>query len=302
MARAAEGVVTVAKRDFVRGLILALAVGTFGVSSGHVRRQYSMNSGDDHQPSLSQRGRVYQLGRHRLMCGDATCAEDVAELMAGKTADMVFTDPPYNVGYIGKSKKALRIQNDALKADKFRELLERSFALQYQHSRPGAPIYVCHAALRTDAFASALATTGWHIAQCIVWSKHHFVLGRSDYHWKHEPILYGWKPGAPHPWYSDRKQTTVWNFKRPLRNRDHPTMKPVDLVSYAIGNSSAPGNIVLDTFAGGGSTLVACEQTDRTAYVMELDPRYCDVIRNRYAEQRGRDITTARRRAHRSDA
>ena len=234
----------------------------------------------------SVRGRVYQLGRHRLMCGDATNPDDVAELMDGAPASMIFTDPPYNVGYIGKTKRALKIRNDAMRADKFRDLLERAFSLQFAHAVAGAPIYVCHAALRTDAFAGALSATGWHIAQCIVWSKSHFVLGRSDYHWKHEPILYGWKPGAPHPWYSDRKQTTVWHFKKPSRNLAHPTMKPVELVAYAIGNSSAPGDLVLDTFAGGGSTLSACEATHRTAYVMELDPGYCDVIRLRYARER----------------
>lgn len=234
----------------------------------------------------SVRGRIYQLGRHRVMCGDATDADEVAELMDGAVANMVFTDPPYNVGYIGRTKKALRIKNDAMKADKFRELLERAFALQYAHSRAGAPIYVCHAALRTDAFAAALDGTGWHVAQCLVWAKHHFVLGRSDYHWQHEPILYGWKPGAPHPWYSDRKQTTIWHFKRPMRNALHPTMKPVELVAYALRNSSAAGDVVLDTFAGAGSTLLAAEETGRTAYVMELDPRYVDAIRLRYVQRR----------------
>jgi DNA modification methylase len=220
------------------------------------------------------------------MCGDAANSDDVAELMAGQKAQLVFTDPPYNVGYIGKTKSALRIKNDALRADKFRELLERAFELQFAHSVAGAPIYVCHAALQTDAFARSLETAGWHIAQCIVWAKHHFVFGRSDYHWKHEPILYGWKPGARHPWYSDRKQTTVWNFKRPMRNAEHPTMKPIDLVAHALGNSSAAGDVVLDTFAGAGSGLIAAEVTGRTAYVMELDPGYCDVIRLRYGRNR----------------
>jgi DNA modification methylase len=148
-----------------------------------------------------------------------------------------------------------------------------------------ASIYVCHASMRTDAFANTMRDTGWHTAQCLIWVKNHFALGRSDYHWKHEPILYGWKAGATHRWYSDRKQTTVWCFDRPHRSAEHPTMKPVPLIVRAIENSSQPGDVVLDTFAGAGSTLIAAEQTGRTACVMELDPHYCDVIRARYGRE-----------------
>lgn len=236
----------------------------------------------------SRRGDVYQLGRHRLMCGDATSPADVETLMDGARADMVFTDPPYNVGYIGKTPKALRIKNDNMKDVQFRELLASSFREMAAVTRDGAPIYVCHAAMRTDAFATSLRETGWYIAQCLVWVKQHFVFGRSDYHWKHEPILYGWKAGAAHKWYSDRKQTTVWRFDRPMRNAEHPTMKPVPLIVRALENSSEPGSVVLDTFAGSGSTLIAAEATDRTAYVMELDPTYCDVIRQRFGRERVR--------------
>jgi DNA modification methylase len=244
-----------------------------------------------HDPLLprearSRRGNVYQLGRHRLMCGDATSEDDVAALMNGAKADLVFTDPPYNVGYIGKTPRSLRIKNDKMRNDRFRTLLRDAFSRLASHTKDGSGIYVCHAAMRTDAFAAALRDTGWYTAQCLVWVKHHFVLGLADYHWKHEPILYGWKAGAPHRWYSDRKQTTVWCFDRPMRNAEHPTMKPIPLIVRAIENSSQLDDLVLDTFAGSGSTLIAAEQTGRTAYVMELDAQYCDVIRLRYARER----------------
>ncbi len=231
----------------------------------------------------THRGRIYQLGRHRLMCGDATNPEDIAALMDGAQADMIFTDPPYNVGYIGRTPRKLTIQNDALSAEKFRRLLAGAFMRLNEHSRPGAPIYVCHPSRYTAEFMGTLAHAGWNIAQCLIWVKNHFSLGRADYHWKHEPILYGWKLGAAHPWYSDRKQTTIWECPKPSRNALHPTMKPIPLIARALTNSSNPGDIVLDTFGGSGSTLIAAEETGRTAYLMELDAGYCDVIRLRYA-------------------
>lgn len=218
------------------------------------------------------------------MCGDATSVVDLGQLMDGSRAHMVFTDPPYNVGYVGKTAAKLTIQNDRLGDDAFRIFIRDAFVALRPHLIEGGPIYVCHADKQSAHFSGALWAADFVISQVIVWVKNHFALGRSDYHYQHEPILYGWKPGARHAWYSDRKQRSVWFFNKPARNLLHPTMKPVELVSHAIENSSRTGEIVLDTFAGSGSTLLAAERTGRIAYVMEMDPKYCDVIRRRYAE------------------
>lgn len=230
------------------------------------------------------RGGVYQLGRHRLMCGDATSSEDVATLVNGATVDMVFTDPPYNVGYVGKTADALTIKNDRMKPEEFRIFIRDAFLALRPHLKEGGPIYVCHAGTRSAHFSGALWAADFFISQILVWVKSRIAMSWADYHYQHEPIIYGWKPGARHAWYGGRKQATVWFFPKPNRNRLHPTMKPVELVQRAIENSTRPGDVVLDTFAGSGTTVIAAENSGRTAYVMELDPHYCDVIQVRYNE------------------
>lgn len=237
---------------------------------------------------VTKRGDIWILGTHRLMCGDSNMVDDVAKLMNGQYADLVFTDPPYNVDYTGKTKEALKIKNDKMKDENFKQFLLDVYANLYINTKEGAAIYVCHADSEGINFRSAMVEAGWNLKQCIIWVKQHFVMGRQDYHWRHEPILYGWKPGASHQWYGDRKQDTVWEVDRPMANRDHPTMKPLALVARAIYNSSKGQDIVLDLFGGSGSTLMACEQTNRICYMMELDPVYCDVIVKRYEKHTGK--------------
>jgi len=238
---------------------------------------------------IAKPGDLWILGRHRLLCGDSTDQTDVAKLMENQIADMIFTDPPYNVDYTGKTKDALTIKNDSMKDDDFRHFLTRVFLNMAQASKAGAPIYVCHADLEGLNFRAAFKEAGWDLKQCIIWVKQHFVMGRQDYQWQHEPILYGWKPGAAHKFYGGRNQSTVWQIDRPMASREHPTMKPVALCAKAIENSSKGGDIVLDLFGGSGSTLIACEQLNRTCYMMELDPVYCDVIVQRYINLKGHD-------------
>jgi DNA modification methylase len=238
----------------------------------------------------SKRGEVYELGRHRLMCGDAVSSSDVAQLLGGRLADMCFTDPPYNVDYTGKTGRAMKIQNDRMTDDAFRSFLRDAFLALRPHLRDGAPIYVCHADKRSAHFSGALWAADFVISQVLVWVKSHFALGRSDYHYQHEPILYGWKPGARHTWHGGRKQRSVWFFPKSSRNLLHPTMKPVALVTLAIENSSQKGDVVLDTFGGSGTTLIAAEDSERTAYLMEIDPAYCDVIRRRYHDHSNKQI------------
>jgi DNA modification methylase len=231
----------------------------------------------------SKYGQVYKLGRHRLMCGDATSQEDVEKLMAGTKADMIFTDPPYNVDYEGKTKDALKIENDKFaNSDSFHQFLYDAFSNLRENAKKGASIYVCHADTERINFTDAFKEAGWKLAEVIIWVKDVFVMGRQDYQWQHEPILYGWMEGAKHTFRGGRSQTTVWNIDRPKASREHPTMKPLALIVKALRNNSKEDDIVLDTFGGSGSTLMACEQTGRTCYIMELDPRYCDVIRKRY--------------------
>jgi DNA modification methylase len=238
---------------------------------------------------ITNPGDLWLLGRHKLLCGDATDPEQVSKLMENQLADMIFTDPPYNVNYEGGTKDRLTIKNDHMKDDNFRHFLTLAFLNMAQASKAGAPIYVCHAESEGLNFRTAFIEAGWDLKQCIIWVKHHFVMGRQDYHWQHEPMLYGWKPGAAHKFYGDRKQTTVWQIDRPMASREHPTMKPVSLCAKAIENSSKAGDIVLDLFGGSGSTLIACEQLNRTCYTMELDPIYCDVIVQRYINLKGHD-------------
>jgi len=233
--------------------------------------------------SISISGDIYDLIskqkklHHRVLCGDSTKAEDYAKLMDGKQFDQIVTDPPYNVNYEGGTKEKLKIQNDKMDNDSFYTFLYMFYQESFLNSRPGAPIYVFHADSEGANFRNALKDSGFKLAQCLIWVKNSLVMGRQDYHWKHEPILYGWKEGAAHSWYTDRKQTTVLEFDRPTRNADHPTMKPIEIINYLIKNSSKQKDIIGDLFLGGGSTLISSEQTWRNCYGMELDPVYVDV-------------------------
>ncbi|PUA40658.1 DNA modification methylase [Paenibacillus elgii] len=238
---------------------------------------------------ITRIGDVWILGKHRLMCGDSTSEQDMATLMDGKKARLIVTDPPYNVDYTGKTKDALKIENDKMDNDQFYEFLLAAYKRMYEVADDGASIYVFHADSEGLNFRKAFIGAGFKLAQCCIWAKQVFVMGRQDYQWQHEPVLYGWKPTAGHYWNSDRKQTTIWQFDRPFRNEYHPTMKPVPLISYPIKNSSKIGDIVLDSFGGSGSTLIACEETDRVCYTMELDEKYADVIVNRYIFHVGSD-------------
>ena len=283
---------------------------------------------------ITKRGDVWQLGRHRLMCGDATIQTDIDKLMGGQLADMTFTDPPYNVDYAGGTKEKLKIQNDSMEDSEFYYFLYDAYVSMFNAVKAGGAIYVCHADTEGINFRKAMKDAGWELKQCIIWVKNALVMGRQDHHWQHEPILYGWKPGEAHRWYGGRKQTTVikaedgvfinktetgfqltfnnghqkvvldvpeyeikevlsdditttWHIDKPLRNGEHPTMKPIKLCARAIENSSKSGDIVVDFFGGSGSTLIACEQTSRTCYMSELDEKYCDVIVKRYEEYTG---------------
>ena len=229
-----------------------------------------------------ERGDVWIVGRHRLMCGDATSAEDVARLMDGKKANLIVTDPPYGVSF--KSSSGLTIQNDSIKNEEFYSFLLSAFKNMADNLEKGGAAYVFHADTEGLNFRRAFIDAGFHLAGCCIWVKDSLVLGRSDYQWQHEPILYGFLQNGKHPWYSDRKQTTIWNFAKPKRNANHPTSKPLDLLSYPIGNSSQPNAIVVDTFGGSGSTMMACEQANRICFMMELDEKYASVILRRAVE------------------
>ncbi len=243
----------------------------------------------------SSAGKVYALGDHRIMCGDATSAGDMKVLMGGGAmADLYLTDPPYNVEYNQDSVanlKARRRRQDTLKLkndkfdtpEKFRQFLVNAYRTVDVFMKKGASFYIFHADAEGINFRQAVVEAGWQLRQCLIWNKNVFVMGRQDYHWKHEPILYGWKSGSSHSWYSDRTQTTVLNFDRPKASKEHPTMKPIAILAYLIENNSKAGDIILDNFLGSGSTLIAAHQTGRVCYGLELDPRYVDVIRQRYA-------------------
>lgn len=274
---------------------------------------------DDFAPSIpevprAKRGELYQLGRHRLMCGDAASREDISVLMAGRQADLFLTDPPYNVDYTGATKDALKLLNDEFEhQEEFTQFLTQAFSAGKAVLAPGGSFYIWHPdGLQALAFRQACAASGLTVRQCLVWVKQTSTLGRQDYQWQHEPCLhgqtdpeetilnegqrhgedhlaclYGWKDGRAHLWTSDRRQTTVLYFDKPMRSADHPTMKPVRLFAYQICNSTRPGAVVLDPFAGSGTTLAACEQTGRSARLMELDPRYVDVILARWEKMTG---------------
>lgn len=240
---------------------------------------------------VTKPGDIWLLGKHRIMCGDSTSIDAVQELMDGQLADLLLTDPPYNVSYEGKTKAALKIQNDSMSDDGFRQFLTDAFVSADSAMKPGAVFYVWHADLEGYNFRGACKDAGWTVRQCLIWSKNALVMGRQDYQWKHEPCLYGWKDGAGHLWAADRKQTTVLEFDRPQRNGEHPTMKPVALFEYQIFNNTKGQDIVLDLFGGSGTTLIACEKSGRVARLMELDPKYCDVIVTRWQTFTGHAAT-----------
>lgn len=271
-------------------------------------------------PAITQTGDIWQLGQHRLMCGDSTKREDVQALMAGEYADLWLTDPPYNVGYVGKTKDALTIQNDIMSGGNFLQFLTDAFTASEAVMKAGAAFYVWFATREHVNFETALNNVGLHVRQELIWNKNTIVLSRQDYHWKHEPCLYGWKEGEAHYFTASRQEatviadaqeydfskmkkgemkelleqifadttpTSVINEKKPARSEEHPTMKPVRLFGYQIANSSKKGDIVLDTFGGSGTTIIACEQLGRKARLMELDPHYCDVIIARWEKLTG---------------
>lgn len=291
---------------------------------------------DAEAPYTTKPGDLWQLGRHRLLCGDSTRQPDVELLMDGKSAHMVFTDPPYNVDYKGGTKDALKIKNDNMKQEEFFDFLCKVFSNMKLACNPGASIYVCYSDAEAINFRSALIKTGWLVKQTIIWVKNQFVLGRQDFHHRHEPILYGWEASAGHSWYGGRNQSTiieempgleitriddeyflnftngvmsvllkmpdyevisvsddavssVWKINKPLKNKEHPTIKPVAIPTRCLNNSSRAGEYVLDLFLGSGTTLISCEQTGRTCFGMELDPKYADVIVNRWQNFTGRD-------------
>ena len=232
-------------------------------------------------------GDLWKLGEHRLICGDSTDINVVEKLMGDQKADMLLTDPPYNVDYEGKTKDALKIKNDKMDNDTFRQFLRDAFNCANSVMRGGAVFYIWHADLEGYNFRGACADNDWKVRECLIWHKNTMVLGRQDYQWKHEPCLYGWKDGASHLWASDRKQTTILNFDKPARSELHPTMKPVGLFAYQISNNTHEGDNVLDLFCGSGTTLVACEQLKRRCFAVELDPKYADVIIQRWENLTG---------------
>lgn len=234
---------------------------------------------------VTRPGDIYVMGEHRLMCGDAIDASQIATLMDGEVADLCVTDPPYNVNYEGGT--GLKIQNDSMEDGTFYKFLYDAFVSIYSYLKAGGALYVFHADSEGLNFRKAYKDSGFLLKQCCIWVKNNFVMGRQDFQWQHEPVLYGWKPGEAHRWNSDRKQSTVWEFDRPRKSAEHPTMKPVELIEYPIQCSSRRRDIVLDPFGGSGSTLIACQKINRKARIMELDPKYCDVIVKRWEDFTG---------------
>lgn len=233
-------------------------------------------------------GDIYQLGSHRLMCGDSTDEKDVNKLVGEATIDLLITDPPYNVDYTGKTEDALKIENDKMENDAFHEFLVNAFTNAYNVIKGGGCFYCWYASKEVVNFHTSLEESGFTVKQELIWNKNSMVMGRQDYQWKHEPCLYGWKETDPHVWYGDRKQTTVIDWNRPTKSDLHPTMKPIGLFDYQIRNSTKQGENVLDLFGGSGTTIMACEQNDRHAYVMEYDPKYVDVIISRWEQFTGK--------------
>jgi len=238
---------------------------------------------------ITVEGDIWVLGNHRLMCGDSTSIEALEKLCEGQPVDMWLTDPPYNVAYEGKTKDALTIENDAMGNDDFRQFLSDSYSAADAVMKSGAVFYIWHADSEGYNFRGAAFDIGWQVRQCLIWKKQTMVMGRQDYHWKHEPCLYGWKEGSAHLWATDRKQTTILEFDRPSRNKEHPTMKPVELFAYQMQNNTKGDDLILDSFAGSGTTAIACEKFNRRARLMELDPKYCDVIIKRWQDFTGKE-------------
>ena len=236
------------------------------------------------KPVFSKAGDLWMLGEHRLLCGDSTKPETYELLMNGKKAQLVVTDPPYNVDYKGTAGK---IKNDKMAEDQFEQFLLAAYSQMYESMTDDASIYVFHSDCHGLAFRKAFEEAGFYLSGCCIWKKQSLVLGRSPYQWQHEPVLFGWKKKGKHQWYTGRKESTIWEFDKPKKNADHPTMKPVALVAYPIMNSTMTGCLVLDPFGGSGSTLIACEQTGRICYTVELDEKFCDVIVKRYIDQVG---------------
>lgn len=240
-----------------------------------------------------EKGDLWSLGRHKMLCGDATSEDDLNRLMGDVKANLVVTDPPYNVAYESADGKS--IQNDSMEDTAFYEFLLSAFRNWLTHLAEGASAYIFHADTEGLNFRKAFKEAGFHISGVCIWVKNSLVLGRSPYQWQHEPVLYGWLPNGKHKWFADRKQTTIWNYDKPKHSKEHPTMKPIPLLAYPIKNSSAPNAVVLDTFGGSGSTLIACEQTDRICYTTELDEKYASVIVQRYVDLVGPQNVTVQR-------
>jgi len=263
------------KADFLDGLLAEEAATDVGLTD------------QDDAPAVqadpvTRLGDVWVMGKHRLMCGDSTSMESVNTLTPGGGIDMFLTDPPYNVAYEGKTADALTIKNDSMSDTSFRQFLRDAFTAADSVMKSGAVFYIWHADSEGYNFRGACFDINWKVRQCLIWRKNVMVMGRQDYHWRHEPCLYGWKDGAGHLWASDRKQTTILEFDRPTRNLEHPTMKPVALFEYQLLNNTKGGDLCLDLFGGSGTTLIACEKNGRYARLMELDPKYCDVIVRRW--------------------
>lgn len=237
---------------------------------------------NDEEPTIAQKGDVWILGRHKLLCGDCLDEASISNLLGENKVDLLLTDPPYNVDYVGKTKQAMKIENDNQSEAQFKDFLFKAFSICHKIMKEGAAFYIWFASRNHIAFEEALLKAQLPTREELIWAKNAFVLGRQDYQWRHEPCLYGWKEGAPHKWYNDRSQTTVMEYARTKVNEDHPTMKPVGLFDYLIRNSSQEQEIVFDGFAGSGTTLIACEQNNRTCYSVEIYPKYCDVIIKRY--------------------
>lgn len=234
------------------------------------------------EESVIQSGDIILMGKHRLICGDATEPEDMHKLMDGKKAKLTVLDPPYGISYVGKTEDALTIQNDNLSDEEFYNFLLEAFKRVYEISDDGASIYVFHADAKGLIFRRAFVDSGFKHSQCCIWVKNTFVMGRQPYQWQHEPILFGWKSTGVHYWNGDRKQSTIFNFDKPRVNDVHPTMKPIPLIEYIIKNSSKYGDIIVDTFLGSGTTILAADKSNRICYGSELDERYCQVIIERW--------------------
>ena len=275
---------------------LGLFVGDIELPEDLLPEELNTEEESDFEPEppeepITVKGDVYELKSlqkgisHRIICGDSKLPENFTEVLQGEGIDLTVTDPPYNVDYQGgQKKKRKKIANDKMEADSFYQFLEAYYSLVFEHSKAGAAIYVFHADTEGVNFRKAFTDVGFKLSQCLIWKKNSIVLSRQDYHWLHEPCLYGWKTGAAHSWYSDRKQRTVLEFDRPLKSEDHPTMKPVPLIEYLVKNSSKQKQIVFDGFLGSGSTLIACENNWRQCRGIELEPAYCDVNVKRWVK------------------